>query len=75
MQSNSMASQMNIRLQDASGSKFKWNVVRDANKPAAWVLTDHTGYKRVLDEFWATSVPRIKLIAENHGLTLLQEVS
>lgn len=66
---------MNIRLQDKNGNKFRWSVVRDANKPASWVLTDHAGYKRVLDEVWTLSVPRIKLIAENHGLTLLQELS
>lgn len=66
---------MRIRLEDADGNKFAWSVKREIRKPASWVLKDHNGYERVLESVWAASVPRIKLIAENHGLSLAQELS
>ena len=66
---------MNIRLKDKDGHKFTWRVVRDPRKPAQWVLKDHEGYERTLNDVWATSVPRIKLIAENYGFSLAQELS
>jgi hypothetical protein len=58
---------MKLRLKDASGKPHVWDVTR---RFGAWELTDHDGYLRVLEPTWIQSVPRIKLCAENHGLTL-----
>ena len=63
---------MKLRFQDNDGARFAWS----CNKVGKfWELTDHNGYVRVLEDVWATSVPRILLIAENHGLSPLQNIS
>ena len=64
-----------IRLQNEAGTPVKWRVWRDGRHPASWVLEDHIGTVRVLESVWETSVPRIRLIAENHNLKFLQELS
>jgi hypothetical protein len=66
---------MKIRLQDESGKKFSWDAYRLDGKRPVWILKDHDGYERALGDVWATSVPRIKMIAENYGFSLLQELS
>jgi hypothetical protein len=58
---------MKIRLKDHDGKPHVWDVTRRFN---AWELTDHDGYLRVLEPTWIQSVPRIKLCADNYGLTL-----
>jgi hypothetical protein len=58
---------MKIRLKDETGKPHVWDVAR---RSGAWELTDHDGYVRVLEPTWLQSVPRIKLCADNHGLTL-----
>jgi hypothetical protein len=34
-----------------------------------WFLEDYTGYVRTLERNWLDSVPRIRMILENHGMT------
>jgi hypothetical protein len=66
---------MMLRLKDEVGVVYKWRVRRDARRPAAWMLEDHTGYQRTLEANWFDCVPRIRLIADNHGLSLLSALS
>ena len=63
---------MKLRFKDSAGQKFSWS----CNKVGKyWQLTDHTGYVRVLEDVWSISAPRVLLIAENHGLAPLQNIS
>ena len=64
-----------LRLENEAGTPVKWRVWRDGRHPAAWVLEDHIGTVRTLGSVWATSVPIIRLIAENHNLKFLQEIN
>lgn len=66
---------MQIRLKDEAGAVYRWRVSRDVRSPAAWMLEDHSGYQRTLESNWLDSVPRIRLIAENHNFSLLTALS
>ena len=64
-----------LRLKNEAGTPVIWRVWRDGRAPASWVLLDHLGVERALGVTWAVSVPLIRVIAENHALTFLQEIS
>lgn len=64
-----------LRLTDSAGQIYRWTIGKDARRPATWQLTDPAGYVRTLESNWRDSVPRVKLIAENHGLQLLTALS
>ena len=66
---------MRLRLVDSEGRKYAWTAWWDKRKPANWFLRDHSGYVRALGEVWATSVPKLHAVAENHGLTFEHEIS
>jgi hypothetical protein len=51
---------------DKSDKGHKWAFWREAG---TWMLRDYTGYVRALEKTWFDSVPKIKLIVENHGMS------
>ena len=51
---------------DADGKRYRWAFSKDGKY---WMLRDHEGYVRTLEENWISSVPRIRAILENYGLT------
>jgi hypothetical protein len=53
---------------DANGAAYSW-FFRYDGLLKVWVLGDYTGYVRVLESNWYSSVPRIRTILENHGMT------
>lgn len=63
-----------IRLVNEAGTPVTWRVWRDARRPAQWMFEDHTGYVRVLSDVWATSVEKLRLVAENHRCTFAQRI-
>ncbi len=54
---------------DAQGKRYQFKFWRDTLRPAYWMLEDYTGYVRTLETTWLASVPRIRLIVANHGMT------
>lgn len=62
---------MTLRLKDSDGKVYRWRLFRDTRRPAGWMLEDHSGYFRSLEETYALSVPKVKVIASNHGFELL----
>jgi len=56
----------NIIMTYKDGKRYTWTAFRERN---IWFLRDHTGYCRALESNWFNSVPLIRLIAENHGMT------
>lgn len=56
-----------IKLKHTDGDVLTWKARRHPRPIDAWVLTDHDRYDRVLESTWAMSVPRIRMIASNHG--------
>jgi hypothetical protein len=53
---------------DAEGKPYRWAFWYDSAY-RAWFLRDYTGYVRRMESNWYGSVPRIKLVLENHGMT------
>ena len=51
-----------------SGHRYTWKFWRD-DTSRSWFLEDYTGYTRALEATWRDSVPRIRMILENHGMT------
>jgi hypothetical protein len=51
-----------------AGHRYSWKFWRDAASQL-WFLEDYTGYVRTLERNWLDSVPRIRMILENHGMT------
>lgn len=67
---------MRIRLLDNHGTAYFWSAYREKTTSGHfWMLRDHTGYIRACESRWVDSVPRIKAVAENHGLTISQSLS
>ena len=78
-----------IRLKDSAGQIYVWSIQRlprvhmvNPDGPlsrsrwgSGWEYIDHDGYKRFQEGTWIDVVPRIKLTAENYGLTLCSELS
>lgn len=54
---------------DSDGNRVRWYFWHDGRRPASWMLEDHEGYVRVLENTWVDSAYRIKNIAENYGFT------
>jgi hypothetical protein len=52
---------------DAYQKRYVWDLTK---RGKYWELTDHVGYLRVLEETWLLTVPRVKELAENYGMTL-----
>ncbi len=72
-----------IRLTDESGIIYRWSI---RYAPHIWNCTlrryltgweyeSHDGTVRFQDGNWLAIVPRVKLTAENYGLTLCSELS
>ena len=53
---------------DSEGASYSWFFRYDVLLKA-WVLGDYTGHVRVLESNWFNSVPRIRTILANHGMT------
>ena len=53
---------------DSKGNKYLWKFWRSLGL-GYWMLQDHDGYVRTLEARWIDSVPRIRLILHNYGLT------
>lgn len=68
-----MAKAIALHLKDDDGKQVSWSFYRDCRKPAAWMLRDHTGYLRTLEATYAESVPRVRVIAYNHGFTFTHD--
>jgi len=51
----------------SDGSKYSLSFWRDGRN--GWMLRDHQGYVRTLENTWHDSVPRIRAVLENYGLT------
>ena len=66
---------MTLRLVDEDGNQYRWKFYRDPRTPVYWVLVDHTGYVRNLERTYAESIPRVKIIAENHNFKFTHELS
>ena len=78
-----------IRLSDSEGTIYKWTIRRvprawcvSPNGPLSrpryitgWEYESHDGTVRFQDGNWLDVVPRVKLTAENYGLTLCSELS
>lgn len=78
-----------IRLADEAGKIYRWTIRRVARtwgvNPdgplsrsrwlSGWEYVDHDGYARFQEGTWIDVVPRVKLTAENYGLTLTSELS
>lgn len=73
-------SKAKLTVADAEGNKYSWRFWRETGmtwvctgrKPRrldAWMLEDHEGCVRTLESTWADSVPCIRMILENYGLT------
>jgi hypothetical protein len=66
---------MRLRFKDEWDRPVQWTVWRDVRKPALWVIRDHEGYTRTMDDVWATTAQRILLLADNYALTPLQQIN
>ncbi len=83
------AATVSIRLKDEAGKIYKWTIRRVAKvwgiNPdgplsrnrylSGWEYEDHDGYTRFQEGTWIDVVPRVKLTAENYGLTICSELS
>jgi len=49
------------------GRTFIWKVYRDLKH--GWTLIDYNGHKRTLEATWVDSLPTIRRILSNHGMT------
>ena len=78
-----------IRLKDENGKIYKWSIrwiartwlvnpegaLSKSRYGTGWEYEDHDGYCRFQEGNWLDVVPRVKLTAENYGLTLCSELS
>lgn len=53
---------------DSEGACYSW-FFRYDGLVKAWILGDYTGHIRILESNWFSSVPRIRMILENHGMS------
>ena len=53
---------------DSDGASYSW-FFRYDGLLKAWILGDYTGHVRILESNWFNSVPRIRTILANHGMT------
>jgi hypothetical protein len=49
------------------GKPFTWKFYRDSKY--GWTLIDFNGYERTLEKTWIDSLPVIRRILSNHGMT------
>ena len=78
-----------IRLQDENGMIYRWSIrwiacvcwiqpdgpLSKTRHVSGWEYTSHDGVRHFQDGNWLAVVPRVKLTAENYGLTLCSELS
>lgn len=53
---------------DASGNEYRWAFWYDKGYKA-WFLRDYEGYERRAGDNWRDSVPYIKMVLSNYGMT------
>ena len=53
---------------DEQGNKYRWAFWFDKGYKV-WFLRDHEGYVRRMAENWQDSVPRIRMVLSNYGMT------
>lgn len=70
-----MSKAIALHLKDDSGRRVLWSLYRDCRKPSLWMLRDHAGYLRTLEATYAESVPRVRMIADNHGYTFTHDIN
>ncbi len=77
-----------IRLQDAEGKIYRWSIrwlkcwgvnpdgpLSKSRQLVGWEYESHDGTRRFQEGNWRDVVPRVKLTAENYGLTLCSDLS
>ena len=78
-----------IRLSDSDGTIYRWTIRRvprvfmirpdgplsKSRHGSGWEYETHDGTIRFQEGNWLDLVPRVKLTAENYGLTLCSELS